>query len=438
MSGTRQVEFTVGTPGLDAQGRPMVSPLGVTLTDTGEFEVPGHFDEKFGAEPMMVNIGPQHPATHGVLRLVVELEGETVKRCTPHIGYLHSGFEKLGEYRQYNQIIPLTDRTDYLAPMANNVCLALAVEKLMGLEITERCQVLRVVACEMSRVIAHLVWLGTTGIDLGAYTPFLWAFQERERIYNLQEAWTGARLTTSVTRVGGMMADVPDGWDEALGRFCRSFPATLAEVDSMFTRNSIWCGRTQGVGALSAGEAINYSLSGPMLRASGVDYDVRKDRPYLGYETYDFDVPVGEHGDIYDRYLVRMEEMRQSVRILEQAVERLKRLRGAPVNVSDPRVILPPKSRAMSDMEAMIFHFKQVMEGVKPPAGEAYMGVENPKGELGYYFVSDGTAKPVRWRIRPPSFLNLAALPRLCEGALLSDVIAINASVDIVMGEIDR
>jgi len=235
-----------------------------------------------------------------------------------------------------------------------------------------------------------------------------------------------------------MMADVPEGWDDALGRYCAAFPSTLDEVDSMFTRNSIWCGRTQGVGAMNAAEAINWSLSGPMLRASGVDYDVRKDRPYLGYESYDFDVPVGEHGDIYDRYLVRMEEMRQSVRILRQAVERLRRLRGAPVNVSDPRVILPPKSRAMSDMEAMIFHFKQVMEGVKPPAGEAYMGIENPKGELGYYFVSDGTAKPVRWRIRPPSFLNLASLPRLCEGALLSDVIAINASIDIVMGEIDR
>jgi NADH-quinone oxidoreductase subunit D len=322
--------------------------------------------------------------------------------------------------------------------MANNVCLALAVEKLMGLEITERCRVLRVIACEMSRIISHLVWLGTTGIDLGAFTPFLWSFQERERIYNLQEAWTGARLTTSVTRVGGMMADVPEGWSAGLREFCRTFPATLVEVDTMFTRNAIWIGRTQGVGVLTREEAINGSLSGPMLRASGVDFDVRKDRPYLDYETYDFDVPIGEHGDIYDRYRVRLEEMFQSTRILEQALDRLDRLEGAPVNVSDPRVILPPKSRAMSDMEAMIYHFKQVMEGVKPPVGEAYMGIENPKGELGYYFVSDGTAKPVRWRIRPPSFLNLSALPRMCVGALLSDVIAINASVDIVMGEIDR
>jgi NADH-quinone oxidoreductase subunit D len=429
---TRTVELALATPGLDSEGRPTRIPLSVGLHPE-RVDRPG-----FGEEHMLVNIGPQHPATHGVLRLVVELEGETVKRVIPHIGYLHSGFEKLAEYRHYNQIIPLTDRTDYLSPMANNVCLALAVEKLMGIRITERCTVLRVIACELSRIISHLVWVGTTGIDLGAYTPFLWTFYERERVYDLQEAWTGARLTTSVTRVGGMMADVPEGWAAKLRQFCRSFPSTLREVDTMFTRNAIWIGRTAGVGAISADEAINYSLSGPMLRASGVPYDVRKDRPYLDYDSYDFDVPVGEHGDVYDRYLVRLEEMYQSVRILEQALERLDRLEGAPINVADPRVILPPKHRAMSDMEAMIFHFKQVMEGVPAPAGEAYLGIENPKGELGYYFVSDGSAKPVRWRIRPPSFINLACLPKLCEGVLLSDVIAINASVDIVMGEIDR
>ena len=428
---TRTVEMALATPGLDAQGRPTRIPL--TARETTP-----KFDEDFGAEHMLVNIGPQHPATHGVLRLVIELEGETVKRCIPHLGYLHSGFEKLGEYRHYNQIIPLTDRTDYLSPMANNVGFALAAEKLMGIEVTERCRVLRVIACEMSRIISHLVWLGTTGIDLGAFTPFLWSFQQREEIYNLQEQWTGARLTTSLTRVGGMMADVPDGFEAGLRKFTQSFPKTLTEVDTMFTRNAIWIGRTQGVGALTAEQAINHSLSGPMLRASGVDYDVRKDRPYLDYETYDFDVPVGQYGDIYDRYRIRLEEMWQSNRILEQALDRLARLKGAPINVVDPRVILPPKSRAMSDMEAMIFHFKQVMEGVKPPVGEAYMGIENPKGELGYYLVSDGTSKPVRWRIRPPSFINLSSLPTMCEGALLSDVIAINASVDIVMGEVDR
>src|SRR6185295_7875124 len=282
----RTVEMALATPGVDAAGRPTRIPLGISDGD-------GQYREDLGAEHMLVNIGPQHPATHGVLRLVIELDGETVIRVIPHVGYLHSGFEKLGEYRQYNQIIPLTDRTDYLSPMANNVCFALGVEKLMGLQITERCQVLRVIACELSRIISHLVWLGTTGIDLGAYTPFLWSFQERERVYNLQEAWTGARLTTSVTRVGGMMADVPTGWTDGLREFCRTFPNTLKEVDTMFTRNAVWCGRTQDVGVMSRDEAINYSLSGPMLRASGVAYDVRKDRPYLGYETYDFDVPVG-------------------------------------------------------------------------------------------------------------------------------------------------
>lgn len=425
----RTIELELSTPGLDARGTVRNVPLGVSRRPSESV------NDDFGAERMLVNIGPQHPATHGVLRLVVELEGEAVKRVIPHIGYLHSGFEKLGEYRFYNQIIPLTDRTDYLSPMANNIAFALAVEALMGIQITERCRLLRVIACEMSRIISHLVWVGTTGIDLGAYTPFLWTFEQREQIYNLQESWTGARLTTSVSRIGGMMADIPEGWENGLRDFTRSFPKTLREVDTMFTRNAIWCGRTQDVGIMSAEDAINYSLSGPMLRASGVAYDVRKDRPYLGYEEFDFDVPIGAHGDVYDRYRVRLEEMFQSVRIIDQALDRLK---PGPVDVDDPRVTLPPKSRAMSDMEAMIYHFKQVMEGVKPPAGEVYLGVENPKGELGTYLVSDGTAKPVRWRIRPPSFLNLAALPKLCEGAMLSDVIAINASIDIVMGEIDR
>jgi len=425
----RTVELELATPGHDAQGRPARLPLVVGAPEEGGVE------PSLGGEQMLINIGPQHPATHGVLRLVVVLDGETVVRVIPHVGYLHSGFEKLGEYRHYNQIIPLTDRTDYLSPMANNVGVALAAERLMGIEITPRCTVLRVIACELSRVISHLVWLGTTSIDLGAFTPFLWAFQQRERVYNLQEMWTGARLTTSLTRVGGLMADIPTGFTDGLRDFVATFPATLDEIDSVLTRNAIWAGRTQGVGVMTAAEAINHSLSGPMLRASGVAYDVRRDKPYLGYETYEFDVPVGEHGDVYDRYLVRLEECRQSTRILAQALDRLP---DGPINVDDPRVILPPKSRAMSDMEAMIYHFKQVMEGVKAPPGEAYVGIENPKGELGNYFVSDGTAKPVRWRIRPPSFINLSSLAKMAEGHLLSDLIAINASVDIVMGEVDR
>ncbi len=432
MGTKRTVAFDVATPGLDARGDVARVPIGMAEGGVGML---GGEEPELGGDHMLVNIGPQHPATHGVLRLVVELDGEVVVRVIPHIGYLHTGFEKLGEYRYYNQIVTLTDRMDYLAPMSNNVCLALAVEKLMGLEITERCKVLRVIACELSRIISHLVWLGTTSIDIGAFTPFLWCFQERERVYNLQEMWTGARLTTSMTRVGGLMADIPDGFEGGLRDFCASFPNTLDEVDRMLTRNGIWCGRTQDIGVLTAEEAINFSLSGPMLRASGVAYDVRKDRPYLDYETYDFEVPIGEKGDVYDRYLCRFEEMRQSVRILEQAINRLP---DGPINVDDSRVTLPPKSEAMSDMEAMIFHFKQVMEGIKAPVGEAYMPIEGPKGELGYYFVSDGTAKPVRYRVRPPAFINLASLPKMAEGHLLSDLIAINASVDIVMGEVDR
>jgi NADH-quinone oxidoreductase subunit D len=433
---TRTVEVDLSTTGLDAQGRPQRVPL---VTDEAGNLVPLNaapaVEPELEGEHMLINIGPQHPATHGVLRLVLELDGETVVRCVPHIGYLHCGFEKIGEYRQYNQIIPWTDREDYLNSPGNNVAFALGAERLFGIEITERCKVLRVIAMELSRLISHCVWLGTFCIDIGAFTPFLWIFQQRERVYTMLESWIGARLTTTLTRVGGMGADIPDGWTEDLANFVRTFPKVLDECSTMLTKNAIWVGRTVGLGAMSAEEAVNYGLSGPMLRASGVAYDVRKDFPYLDYETYDFDVPVGQAGDVYDRYLVRMEEMRQSIRILEQA---LKRLPDGPVNVDDARVILPPKSKATSDMESMIHHFKQVMEGPRPPIGEAYVAVESPKGEKGYYMVSDGTSKPVRWRIRPPSFVNLSAIPKMVEGHLLSDVIAINASIDIVMGEIDR
>jgi NADH-quinone oxidoreductase subunit D len=432
----RIVEVELSTSGLDPQGRPARVPL---VTDESgnvmTLEAPPGLEPELTGEHMLINIGPQHPATHGVLRLVLELDGETVVRCIPHIGYLHCGFEKIGEYRQYNQIIPWTDREDYLNSPGNNVAFALGAERLFGIEITQRCTVLRVITCELSRIMSHLVWLGTTCIDIGAFTPFLWAFYQREAIYKLLEDWVGARLTTTITRVGGMAADVPDGWVDQLKHFVLTFPKTLGEIDRVVTRNGIWVGRTIGLGVMSPEEAVNYGLSGPMLRASGVAYDLRKDFPYLDYETYDFDVPIGTNGDVYDRFLVRMEEMRQSIRILEQAIARLP---DGPVNIDDHRVVLPPKSKATSDMESMIHHFKQVMEGPRPPIGESYVAVESPKGEKGYYMVSDGTSKPVRWRIRPPSFVNLSAIPKMVEGHLLSDVIAINASIDIVMGEIDR
>ncbi len=422
---TKTVEYLVRrNPEMGVDGRPTEAPI-----------FPVGVEPEMQGEHMLINIGPQHPATHGVLRLVVELDGETVVRCTPHIGYLHSSFEKLGEYRGWNQIVPLTDRMDYLAPLIYNCAYAMAVEKLMGIEVTERCKVVRVILMELDRIFGHLLWLGTTAMDVGATTVFLYAFQERERIYRLHEDYTGARITTSATRIGGMMADLPKGWTDDLQRFVDTLPKTLDEIDALLTNNQIWISRLQNVGAIGPEEAINLGLSGPNLRASGVAYDVRKDKPYYDYETYDFDVPVGEHGDSYDRYLVRMEEVRQSLRILQQALDRLP---DGPINVDDPRVILPGKTDAMSDMESMIHHFKVVMEGIKAPPGESWFGVEASKGELGMYVVSDGGSKPVRWRVRGPSFVNISALSRLVEGHLLSDVITVNASLDIVLGEIDR
>jgi NADH-quinone oxidoreductase subunit D len=388
-----------------------------------------------GSENMLINIGPQHPATHGVLRLVLELDGETVVRCVPHIGYLHSSFEKLGEYRDWNQIVTLTDRMDYLAPLIYNCAYVMAVEKMMGVEVTERCKVVRVICMEIDRIFSHLLWLGTWAIDVGAFTPFLYAFQERERVYLLHDAYTGARITTSATRIGGMMADLPPGWTEGVREFANTLPRTLDEIETLLATNGIHLGRTLGVGVISGEDAINSGLSGPNLRASGVPYDLRKDRPYYDYESYDFEVPIGEHGDCYDRYLVRMEEMRQSCRLLQQALDRLP---DGPINVDDPRVVLPSKTDCMNDMESMIHHFKLIMEGIHVAPGDCYLAVEGSKGELGMYVVSDGGTKPVRWRIRPPSFVNISALPRLAEGHMVADLIMINASLDIVLGEIDR
>ncbi|WP_419941637.1 NADH dehydrogenase (quinone) subunit D [Candidatus Palauibacter sp.] len=395
-------------------------------------ETPG--DALEGA-PILINMGPQHPATHGVLRLVLQLDGERVIRCVPHIGYLHTGFEKTCEYREWNQCVPYTDRMDYLAPMLYNIGYAGAVEALLGVEITERCRVVRVILGELNRILGHLLWLGTTAIDIGAFSIFLYTFQERERIYNLHEAYTGGRITTSVTRVGGMMADLPVGWTAAARDFAATFPATLDEVERLLTRNAIWQGRTMDIGLLEAEKAISYGITGPTLRASGVAYDVRKARPYLGYEEYDFDVPVGTTGDVYDRYLVRVEEMKQSLRIIEQALDRLP---GGPINIDDYRIVLPPKGEAMGSIDTMISHFKLVMEGVRVPAGETWYSIESSKGELGFGIVSDGGTKPVRCRFRGPSFINIAALPELVKGELVADVVAINASLDVVLGEIDR
>ena len=424
----KTVEFSLGrNPEMGVDGKPALGPL-------TPVEIP---EPDIESDNMLVNIGPQHPATHGVLRLVCELDGETVVRCIPHIGYLHSSFEKLGEYRSWNQVVPLTDRMDYLAPLIYNIAYVMSVEAMMGIEVTERCKLTRVIMMELDRIFGHLLWLGTFAMDIGAFTPFLYTFEERERIYTLHEQYTGARITTSATRIGGMMADMPKGWDEGVRAFANGLPRTLDECEVLLNDNGLVLGRTQGIGAITGEEAVNYGLTGANLRGSGVAYDVRKDQPYYDYETYDFEIPVGEHGDCYDRYLVRMEEMRQSLRIIHQALDRLENVDG-PMDVEDPRITLPRKTDAMNDMESMIHHFKLITEGIRAPVGESYFPVEASKGELGMYVVSDGGTKPVRWRVRPPSFVNLSALPKLLEGHLVADLIAINASIDIVLGEIDR
>ena len=397
-------------------------------------EPPAGADALHG-ETMVVNMGPSHPSTHGVLRLVLTLDGEVVKAVQPHLGYLHRGMEKIAEGMTYNQFVPYTDRLDYLAPLSNNVAYILAVEKLFGITVPPRAQVIRVMCCEIARISAHLLWLGTGALDLGAATVFFHTFRERETLYNIIEALTGARLTTSYTRVGGLSRDMPAGWTGQVRSFIDAFPQVLDELDSLLTRNRIWMKRTQGVGRISARDAIALSLTGPNLRGTGVAYDVRRTEPYSGYETYEFDVPVGSEGDAYDRYLVRFEEMRQSLRILDQA---LRRLPDGPVAVDDPKITLPKKERVLTSMEELIEQFMLVTEGIKGPIGEVYHAIEAPKGELGFYIRSEGDKSPYRLHIRSPSFINLQAIETMAVGGLLSDLIAVVASLDPVMGEVDR
>ena len=392
-------------------------------------------DDSLGGEEMVLNMGPQHPSTHGVLRLVVTLRGETVQSIVPHVGYLHRGMEKIAEGMTYNQFIPYTDRMDYLAPLSTNVGYILGVEKLMGITVPPRCRVIRVMCCEIARISAHLLWLGTGALDLGAATVFFHTFRERETLYNINESLTGGRLTTSYPRVGGLARDLPPGWTKLVADFVASFPKVLDELDSLLTGNTIWMQRTQGVGVISAKDAVALGMSGPNLRGSGVAYDVRKTEPYLEYETYEFDVPVGSKGDVFDRYLVRLEEMRQSVRILEQA---LRRLPEGPINIDDPKIVLPPKKRVLTKMEELIQQFMVVTEGFPAPAGEAYHAIEAPKGELGFYIRSTGGKAPYRLHIRSPSFISLQAIEKMSVGGLVSDLIAIIASLDPVMGEVDR
>jgi NADH-quinone oxidoreductase subunit D len=397
-------------------------------------ELPAGEDALHGQQ-VILNMGPSHPSTHGVLRIVLELDGETVVRADPDIGYLHRGMEKIAEGMTYTQFIPYTDRLDYLAPLSNNVAYIMAVEKLMGITVPPRARVIRVICCEMARISAHLLWLGTGALDLGAATVFFHTFRERETLYNLIESLTGGRLTTSYPRVGGLARDLPEGWTRPLRAFVSSFPKVLDELDALLTGNQIWMDRTQEVGVIGANDAIAFGMTGPNLRACGVPYDLRRTEPYLDYDQYEFNVPVGKNGDAFDRYLVRFEEMRQSIRILDQA---LKRLPEGPINIDDPKVVLPPKDNVLKKMEELIQQFMLVTEGFAAPSGEVYHAIEAPKGELGFYIRSEGGKSPYRLHIRSPSFISLQAIETMAVGGQVSDLIAIIASLDPVMGEVDR
>lgn len=385
---------------------------------------------------MILNMGPSHPSTHGVLRIVLEMDGERIVRAVPDVGYLHRGMEKIAEAYGYNKFIPYTDRFDYLAPVANNIGCAMAVERTVGIVAPPRAQSLRLICSELGRIHAHLLGIGAFAMDVGALSVFLYCFREREAIYDFMEAMTGARFTVSWTRIGGLSRDVPPGWIDGVRRFVDGLPARIErDIEGLLSTNRIWVDRLAGVGVIPKDVALGYGLTGPTLRASGVEWDLRKEAPYLGYEQYEFDVPVGENGDAFDRYLIRVEEMKQSCRIVRQALDRIP---PGEICVADHKISLPEKRSVLTSMEQLIHQFMVVTEGPELPRAERYFGVENPKGELGFYVATDGTGKPMRLRIRGPSFMNLSSLPYVLRGAMLADVVAILASLDFVMGECDR
>ena len=384
---------------------------------------------------MVLNMGPQHPSTHGVLRLLLEIDGETIVRIMPDIGYLHTGIEKTCEAKFYQQVVPLTDRIDYLCPMTNNLAYCLAVEKLLGLEIPPKAQWIRVMLNELTRINSHLVWLGTHAMDIGAMTVFLYCFREREDVLRLFEAVSGQRMMTSYFRIGGLALEPPLGFFDRVKNFNDRFPANIDEYESLLTSNPIWTGRTKGIAQLSAEDAVALCATGPTLRASGVDVDLRRDKPYSGYENFQFNVPVSNDGDVFARYVVRVQELRESQKIVKQALEGIPE---GPVKADAPHVVLPDREKMKTQMEALIYHFKIVTEGFTVPEGEVYMPIESPRGEMGYYVVSDGTAKPYRVHMRSPSFANLQSLRKMCEGRLIADVVAAIGSIDIVLGDCDR
>ena len=384
---------------------------------------------------MILNMGPQHPSTHGVLRLLLEIDGETVIRMMPDIGFLHTGMEKTCEAKFYQQVVPLTDRIDYLCPMTNNLCYVLAVEKLLGLEIPPRAQWIRVMMNELTRINSHLVWLGTHAMDIGAMTVFLYCFREREDILRLFEAISGQRMMTSYFRIGGIALEPPLGFFDRLRKFADKFPSRVDQYEGLLTGNPIWKMRTQGVAKISAEDAIALGASGPTLRGSGVDIDLRRDMPYSGYENFKFKVPLGKEGDVFDRYMCRVQELRESIGIVKQALDGMP---SGPVKANAPKVVLPDREKMKTEMESLIYHFKIITEGFEVPEGEVYQAVESPRGEMGYYVVSDGSSKPYRVHMRSACLANMQTLPTMCEGRLIADVVAAIGSIDIVLGEIDR
>jgi NADH-quinone oxidoreductase subunit D len=388
------------------------------------------------SQTMVLNMGPQHPSTHGVLRVVLELDGETVVSARPVIGYLHTGIEKTAETKTYSQVIPLTDRIDYLAPLSNNLGYCLAVEKLLGLQAPKRAQYIRVLLTELTRISSHLVWVGTHAIDLGAMSVFLYCFREREELQKIFEFVSGQRMMTSYFRIGGLALEPPPGWLDRVDRFLNGFPERIDEYEDLLTQNRIWLARTKGVGVIAAEDAIALALSGPSLRGSGVAYDVRKAFPYSSYDEFEFNVPVQPAGDCYARYLCRVAEMRESVKIVRQAMNKVPA--EGPIRAEAPGIVPPSREEMKTSIEGLIYHFKIYTEGFAPPPGEVYQCIESPRGELGFFISSDGSAKPYRMKVRAPSFVNLQALPKLAVGRLIADMVACIGTIDIVLGEVDR
>jgi NADH-quinone oxidoreductase subunit D len=388
------------------------------------------------AQTMVLNMGPQHPSTHGVLRVILEMDGEIVVKAEPVIGYLHTGIEKSCEAKTYSQIVTLTDRIDYLAPLSNNLGYCLAVEKILGVEIPKRAQYIRVLLAEVTRCASHLVWLGTHAIDLGAMTVFLYTFREREEILKIFEYLSGQRMMTSFFRPGGLALEPPADWLDRVRRVINNLPGHIDEYEDLLTKNKIWLGRTVGVGMMSAADAIALGCTGPLLRASGVAYDVRKAFPYSSYDEFDFNIQTQTAGDCYARYQVRVAEIRESIKIVKQAIDKIPA--EGPFRAEMPGIIAPSREEMKTSIEGLIYHFKIFTEGFTPPAGEVYQAIESPLGELGVFVKSDGSAKPARVKFRTPSFVNLQSLPALCEGRLIADVVACIGTTDIVLGEVDR